>query len=979
MKTIRHRPTPRLAALSVAVASSIVPCLALAQDAASQDAAPTEATTTLDRIEVTGSRIPKAEIETAQPIITLSRADIQKQGFNSVADILQNLTSSGPPAISRADALASGESVGGYYIDMRNLGPQRVLVLLNGRRLGVDTAGLQDLSQIPFSAIERIEVLKDGASSIYGSDAITGVVNIITRKNFDGAEANAYVGTYDQGDGTKQSYDITIGATNDRGGLTLSAEYSKEDPVMAADRWFSEQSIPDPRYPYSGWSLISERGLWLFGNCPFDPRIAPFPACTLNPGTDPRDPNNYHSLDFPEKSNPNQEMFLQTGIERRALFVSGDLDLTDDLRFHTEIGYNQRSTSQQVAGAPGGLEVGPLSPDSYFNPTPGVGAYYFRRQWEVPRTNKNELNTLRASLGLEGVLNLGQKQWDWDVGFLSNRNQVDKRAHGYASFLALANAIGPSFLNPLTGRVECGSEANPIPYGSNSANGECIPYNPLLPYGQAGEGSLANPELQKYLFPELHDIGETQTTLYSANLAGSLFTLPAGDLGVAIGLEHRNESGNFVPDALDQSGQTQSLGGQTTAGSYSVDEAYLELDVPLLADKPFAKELGFNVSGRYSNYSSFGNTFNPKFSLRWRPTEDVLVRGTYANGFRAPTINDLYGGRSGSFEFYTDPCASGQPGAGNAVCTAAGVPANYIQLGQGQVPCAALPCQSNWAFISGSNPNLTPELAKSKTLGVVWSPRWVEGLDLSLDWYQIKMTNLISQDAVDSILADCYVANIASRCQGITRNPATHEVTGMFFGEVNLGALRTEGYDFDASYKLPEFAFGKIAFDWQTSYLSQLDTKADDHPDTPWFGLVGRQSGNAVNGFRVRSNLGVTWEKGDYSLSYTARYYSGIAESCAPDLPPAQNYLNYPPHPCDAPDHVDVQGNADPLRHVGSNTFHDLQFSMKLPWNARASIGVNNLTEHYGPIMYSTPNSDFAYYGGFDIGRFWYLKYQQKF
>jgi iron complex outermembrane receptor protein len=176
------------------------------------------------------------------------------------------------------------------------------------------------------------------------------------------------------------------------------------------------------------------------------------------------------------------------------------------------------------------------------------------------------------------------------------------------------------------------------------------------------------------------------------------------------------------------------------------------------------------------------------------------------------------------------------------------------------VPCAALPCQSNWSFISGSNPNLTPELAKSKTLGLVWSPRWVEGLDLSLDWYQITMTNLISQDAVDSILADCYVANIASRCQGITRNPATHEVTGMFFGEVNLGALRTEGYDFQVNYKLPEFSFGKIAIDWQSSYLSQLDTKADDHPDTPWFGLVGRQSGNAVNGFRVRSNLGVTWE-----------------------------------------------------------------------------------------------------------------------
>ena len=175
-------------ALCVAIANLALPM----QQARAQD----PETTTLDRLEVTGSRIRKAEIETAQPITTLTRDDIERQGFSSVADILQNLTSTGSPAISRSMVLASGENVGGSYVDLRNLGPQRVLVLVNGKRLGVTTSGLQDLAQIPVSAVSRVEVLKDGASAIYGSDAIAGVINVITRSDFDGFEANAYFGQF---------------------------------------------------------------------------------------------------------------------------------------------------------------------------------------------------------------------------------------------------------------------------------------------------------------------------------------------------------------------------------------------------------------------------------------------------------------------------------------------------------------------------------------------------------------------------------------------------------------------------------------------------------------------------------------------------------------------------------------------------------------------------------------------------------------
>ncbi len=233
------------AGATLALASAAAPALA-------QDAPQDQSGQQLETVTVTGSRIRKADVETAQPIVVLDRTAIEHQGFNSVADILQNLTEAGSPPISKSMALASGEDVGGYYIDLRNLGPNRTLVLLNGKRLGANTSGLQDLSQIPLAAVERVEVLKDGASSIYGSDAIAGVINVITRSHYDGAEFDSYVGQFDQGDGDTQTYSMTLGSHNERGSITVSAEYSKQDPVMARNRAYS--AYPSSfRHPEDGW------------------------------------------------------------------------------------------------------------------------------------------------------------------------------------------------------------------------------------------------------------------------------------------------------------------------------------------------------------------------------------------------------------------------------------------------------------------------------------------------------------------------------------------------------------------------------------------------------------------------------------------------------------------------------------------------------------------------------------------------------
>ncbi len=940
-------PAVRLGLLPAGIAIALTPAFASAQDT-------TAGATTLDRLEVTGSRIRGANMETQQPILTLSRENLEKQGFTSVADVLQNMTSAGSPAISRSESLASGENVGGYYIDIRNLGANRTLVLMNGKRLGATSGGYQDLSQIPMSAIERIEVLKDGASAIYGSDAIAGVVNVITRKNFDGAEANVYIGQYGEGDGDLEQYSFTMGAAGERGSLTLSAEYSKQDPVMAKDRWFSRDGGKGPNSTPGDWSALTSKGSW-FGPC------GPGGAdawCTLNEGGDPKNLADYHPITQGEYTNANQEMSLQTGIERKSVYINGTYDFTDSISFNADILYNERNTDQQIAGYPyqsGAFET-PMHADSVFNPLPGQEIDFRRRLSEVPRTTQSQLKTLRFAPSVSGFFDFAGKSFDWNVGALFNRNESIKSNHGDMSLIAARQALGPSFIDD-NGVARCGTKDDPI--------AGCLAWNPLLPIGVAGPGSLADKDLQEFLFPTFTTTGVSKTTSFTADLAGSIVTLPAGDLGFAVGVEHREEEARYVPDAFMQSGEYTGLGQSTTNGKYELDEVYLELNIPVLADMAFAKELTVNVAGRYSDYSNFGDTVNGKFGITWRPLDELLVRGTYAEGFRAPSIDNMYGGVGASFEKYTDPCSVGVAGsvAGNAACTAAGVAPDYVQLGQGLEPCTTWPCQTPDQFISGSNPNLKPETSTSKTVGLVWSPRWVQGLDISLDWYNYQIKDMIISDSVNRILRDCYVLGDSSRCAGVVRAADGH-ITEMFYGLTNLGQMETEGYDLGVKYRLPELAIGQISLDWQTTYTAKYDEVGQNNAGEKI--IIGNVGAPGI--FRVRSNLGVNWEYGDFGVNYTARYYSGMKEGC---ISLADGW-------CDLADRY-ANGEWEPLRSTGSNTFHDLQVSYKAPWNATVAIGANNVFNHRGALQYSAPNSDFAYYGGFDIGRFIYMKYTQKF
>lgn len=964
MKHPNFRNVLRRGLLPLAIASIIAPGLAAAEEG--KDVA------TLDRIQITGSRIRSVDMETQQPVIAVTRSDIERQGFTSVSDIVQNISTAGSPAISRADALSSGEETGGQYVSLRNLGPQRTLVLVDGKRMGVSSGGYSDLASIPTSVVERIEVLTDGASAIYGSDAIAGVINIITRKNVDGLEAGAYVGQYSRDGSKKQTYHAVLGGASERGSFTLGMEYSKEDMVLARDYAFSAAS-GGPRHPVpdmyngkvraNGWSATTEKGRLIDGNGK---------SWTLNPGGDPTKMSDYHATNpLTDYSNPNAEMALQTGMERRSLFANGRYDINDKVSFVADALYTQRETLQQIAGYPynGENNDTPLSADSYFNPL-HAQANFLRRTWEVPRQTRSELTTYRFSVGLEGSFEIGDRIWDWDASYMRNENTGTKTGTGNLLKSRVASAVGPSFKGA-DGVVRCGTATQVIK--------DCVPWNPMLPYGRAGAGSLtSDAALRAYLFPVSHDTSKTTTDVFAANITGTLASWQAGDIRMAAGLEHRKEDASFNPDAMNQMGLTTDLAGASTAGGYSLNEAYLEFDVPLITDKTFAKELAIDVAGRYSDYSTFGSTFNSKFGLRWKPVDDILVRGTYATGFRAPTVSDLYGGTTDTFDSLTDPCDSsfGAARLNPAVatrCAAAGVPATFRQEASGGVAATGPGQQTNYTFQSGSNPKLTPEESKSHNLGVVWSPSFVDGLNISLDWWKIRIDNVITNESVTSILNQCYIQGVASACSRFQRAAANaqaplkgYQVTSATRTLSNAGYRETAGYDLAVGYRLPEFSWGKFAIDWKTTYVDYLELKTDNEAQTPVEQENGWADTDGMNS-RIRSNLRLSWNRGEFGASWNMRYYSGAKEFCT--------YKEE----CSNPNFVSSYTRAQPVNEVGSNTFHDMQAYVNLPWSARVSLGANNVFNHQGPIMYSKPDSSFTYNGGFDIGRFWYMKYEQKF
>ncbi|WP_243042002.1 TonB-dependent receptor plug domain-containing protein [Dyella sedimenti] len=920
----------------------------------------------LETVTVTGSRIRSVDVETSQPIFTVTQADIQKTGLVNVGDILQNLTSAGTPTFSKAAVLISNPEQGGQYINLRNLGENRTLVLVNGKRWATSLDGYTDMSTIPASLIERIDVLKDGASAVYGSDAIAGVVNIILKEHYNGAEASGYVGQNDGTDGTQQSYSFTMGSASEKTSVMFNASYTKEEAIWARDREITRYTY-GPNHIEDG---LSATGPWgRFRNVSATGG-ATGPTYVLNHtgswdgkgvGEDSRFLSSYHSgVNVPDDYyNPSDQMNWSPENKLKTIFAAGSHKFNDYVAFKANAMYAERDNTRQVAGYPLNSLSQPTHPvyiskDSYYNPQPGQDLFFYRRTIELPRVTEGNVKSYHLDAAFEGAFEVGQRVWNWDVGFDYNKYDYVETNSGNLNLLNLQQALGPSFLNG-NGVVQCGTPTNPI-----SLEG-CVPFNIL------GGPSASTPQALQYINARGQSTMQSLSKDYTANITGGLFDLPAGEVALAAGFEHRQVSGYDHPDQLSSSGWSTDLAGGGTNAQYHTNEYYLEVSVPVLKDLPGAKELAFDVASRYSNYSNFGHTTNNKYSFTWKPLDDLMVRGTLAKGFRAPTLGDTFGGGSQSFDSYTDPCdarfgaAATDPSVA-ATCAAAGVPATFRQTDAAGNPVSARNTQSTTPFNAGvGNATLKPETSLGRTAGLVYSPSWVPGLDVYLDWYDIRIVNQITAVGANYVLNQCYVSEVQSFCNDFQRDPVTHAVIDLNRGNLNLGSLRTSGYDFRVNYRLPEFSFGKFAVSLDSNYLKSYDQRSTSDSD-----IIGYAGQWGLP--RVRANVGLDWSLKEWGATWTMRYYGAFRDDC------------WDENECNQPNYESPSWSGIGANRKGASVYNDVQFRYSLPWNGTISFGVRNVFDKQPTITYAVSNSSTASLDPtLDIDRYFYLQYNQRF
>jgi iron complex outermembrane receptor protein len=958
--------------------TKIAMAVAIALQAMSSIAQAQTTVETPQRVEITGSRIRQVDLETAQPVQVMTQEQIQKTGLVTVGDIINNLSAAGTPAFSKGATLTSNREQGGQYINMRNLGSNRLLVLVNGKRWTATVAGYTDMSTIPAAFIERIEILKDGASSIYGSDAIAGVVNIILRKTMVGGQASVYSGQNEKGDGKTKDYSISYGAGDDKANMMFGLSHSDQGTVWAKDREVTAYSN-GPAHFNAGfgagpWGRI--RQVNASGAASGFNQYLNHTGSYMGDGTgsSSRNPANYHAYANADADtfNSTSQMMYTSPTRLTTLFSKGSIALPYDMRFTTTAMYADRVSSRQVAGYPLNSLTQSKYPvyidkDSYYNPygnqVAGAGKgqdlFFYRRTIEVPRVTENENRTLHIDAVLEGDFSVMGKAWNWNVGYNHSAISGTVLQTGNLNLLSLKKALGPSFLNA-SGQVQCGTAAAPVPLA------ECVPFDVL------GGPSASSAAALNYVMSTGQATYGSTINSATADITGELFNLPAGAVGMAAGLEHRSISGYDRPGQFEQSGYSTDLAGNATYGKYTVREAYLEFNIPLLKSMPFVESLGIDIASRYSDYSNFGSTHNSKASLMWKPIRDLLARGTYAQGFRAPTLSDTFGGGSQSYDSYLDACDSlyGEAAKNPTVkarCAAAGVPANFRQVNQAGAAVPAAGAQSPVPFNTGAgNSSLSPETATTKTFGLVYSPSWLSGASVSLDYFDIHVKNRITAVSAVYEINQCYVDGVGSFCDKIKRD-STGQISSLSRGNANLGELGTRGFDLTFAYRFPRSAYGQVGIRSESTYVDRYEIKSTATSD--YINYAGEFGIN-----RVKSNLALDWNLGNWSATLASRYYSGVKVHC-----------------WSAPANLECSNANDTASwgtgysKLGAMVYSDLSVGYAFPWKGKLLVGANNVFNRKPIVVYDAASS----LGGNSsssavdperpIDRFFYVRYNQQF
>ena len=867
-----------------AAAQSIEP----PSDVAEAQASPAEETGARQEIVITGSRIRRDPLAQDSPIVFVDDTDIAKTGLNSVTDVLQRLPSSGGGLNSKFNNSGNfgnppdggGVGAGAAEIDLRYLGSKRTLVLVDGLRF-VNAAsasgvpGSVDINAIPESMIERVEVLQDGASAIYGSDAIAGVVNIITKQRQKGLEASAQLGGYDDGDGFTQNYQVSWGNGEGPTQLVVGANFVKQDPISSGDRAISR--FPSP-YSNScldgGCSSGTPLGRFIVA-----PTIDPREDLTLITSVIGRVPviGDYRAFaGNADRFNFAPFNFIQTPLKRYGAFANVRQELGPDINLTAKAVWNRRESKNQAAPLP--LFVGPdagngnlldtisIDATNPFNPfgvtlrgddptTPLVneGNYAFigRRLVEGgPRRYNQKVTTKYGTVTLDGKFPLLGGNWYWDVNGFAGRNKAKQTVFGNVNAQLLQQALGPI----------------------GACTGACVPFNIF-----GGAGSITQSMLDFVAF-EQNDSSEQKLWGVSANLTGTLFQLPGGPAALAVGVEHRDLKGRFDPDATVAAGLGSDIPAQPTRGGFNIDEAYAELNLPILADVPGAALLELNGAVRFSDYSTSGSTTTFKGQVNWKPIPDLRLRGSWAEGFRAPSIGELFGTASRFDQEITDPC-SGLTLASDATlranCVAQGVPAptatgtGYTQL------------NPQISVLTGGNQDLDPETSKSWIIGAVLSPRAIPRFSLEANYYNIKIKDAIQAVNANTTLQRCVLNADPAACALVNRSASGSGQIANIEGFLdNIARIETRGIDLNASWRTPVGGGWTLGLTSNTNFLLNYDVFVPTADGTQKISREGTEQGSPDQAFPKRKSIGIIDLDGQhFGFSLTGRYISSVRET----------------------------------------------------------------------------------------------------
>jgi iron complex outermembrane receptor protein len=899
----------------------------------------------LGEVVVTGSRIRQNPLEQRLPVLSVSEADFRASGATSLADFMQRLPIAGS-AINRTNNSSGnlgyppdggGIGAGASEIDLRNLSSKRVLVLVDGRRWikgssGSGVSGAVDLNSIPANAVKSIEILQDGASAIYGSDAIGGVVNIITQDDYDSFRITGYTGQYSEGDGETAEFDVRVGGSGERGRGLIDISYTDQKEVNTTDR--SSSVYPIPGFPF-GVSSGSPAGRYIF----LDPvvgdfvSVAPnagvaFPQYTLgNPATD-----DFHGFALADRFNYQPFNHLVTPNERVNVFAKGEYDVSDNIMFRTLASFNNRKSQGRAAPVP--LFFGPDSgstpymvnvvwPANHpFNPF-GIDldssniSFFSKRPTEIgPRIFDQDVDTWYVSGGFDGEFSVGDRDLFWDVNATRSENNATQTKLNQFNARSLNVALGDPAV--------C------------AATPGCVPLNIV------GANSIT-PEMAEFVTYTGVDTSSQELTDVTANLSGSLFDLPAGAFGFAVGFEHREEDGSFVPDPVVAAGETADVPTSPTTGGYDVDEFYGEIVVPILKDAPAFDSLTFTAAARYSDSSLFDSETGTKFALNWGPTENLMLRTSYSEGFRAPNIGELFNLGSRFDSSISDRCSNLQPGSPDAAnCAALGVPPGYVQINP-QV-----------SVDTGGNPNLQPETSESWTAGFTWDiPLNVGGMERLLveaNYYDVTVDGAIQAPDAQEVLDACITTLDDLFCDQVNRNPSG-TITSIGGVLNNIGGIETTGLDINLDLSTAETGIGSFRFQLLTSLLFDYDELiANAQGSFDRIERAGTELGSPTRGFvETKATLNTQWTWGEWSGVLTFRYLSSLTEQCVGLV------FDFGLGP-------DLCSNSPDVNVVGTNELDSMLYTdLQVAWAPENlfgggwtfALGVNNLFDEEPPICYS--------------------------